>query len=587
VSAAAAFGHSTGDVGPTTTGRPRTAAALVGAATPLLVGIVAFGLARSVLLPGQGFWDTGEFQTVPPLLGVAHPTGFPTYVILGWLASLVLAPLGEPALRMNLMSAILLGVAAGLTVVLVRQLVGRTSVAAASGLLLALTPLVWRMGAFADPHTLHLALLAGLLVLLVGWEQRHRARAATADRWLIAAAVLYGAMLGNHALTLLLAPGIALYLLVVEPGIIRRPRLVITCAIALAGTAVALYLELPIRAAMGAPLVYGRPDTLDGFLYVVLGQQFGGLMTNPFDDLGQKAADLAKVAGEQLGVLAPLVPAAGVLVAFRRPRYALLTITSMVIVCWFDASFRDGVVDRYYLGPLLIAVSWLGIAAGLIVDSIFPRADAAARPDDEPIGERAVEGGPDGASEAGASEAGVPPGGPDEAPRRRDRTRLIAGVLAVILAVGLVAPAAMAARSTRTRVDQSSDVRARDWSRWVLETVEEDALIVSWWSYSTPLWYRTLLFGERPDVRVLDDRDRLDENLGTIDEVLRANVGRRPVYLVRYPSEIADIATRWEIEEVADPRGQQPIYRVIGPRPAGRTGRASATVQAAAARMPA
>ena len=240
------------------------------------VGIVAFVLARSVLLPGQGFWDTGEFQAVAPLLGTAHPTGYPTYVILGWLASLALAPLGEPAFRMNLLSAILLGLAAGLTVVLVRQLAGRTSVAVAAGLLLALTPLPWRMGAFADPHTLHLALVAGLLVLLVGWETPEPgACARAADRWLVAAAVLYGVMLGNHALTILLAPGIALFVLAVEPGILRRPRLVGPCALVLIGTAVALYLELPIRAAMGAPLVYGHPDTLDGFLYVVLGEQFG------------------------------------------------------------------------------------------------------------------------------------------------------------------------------------------------------------------------------------------------------------------------------------------------------------------------
>ena len=83
---------------------------------------------------------------------------------------------------------------------------------------------------------------------------------------------------------------------------------------ALVGTAVVLYLELPIRAAMGAPLVYGRPDTVDGFLYVVLGQQFGGLVTNPLDDLGQKAADLVALAGQQLGLLAALVPAAAILV---------------------------------------------------------------------------------------------------------------------------------------------------------------------------------------------------------------------------------------------------------------------------------
>jgi hypothetical protein len=535
---------------PTPARRSRAVATLIDAAAPLLVGMVAFALARSVLLPGQGFWDTGEFQTVAPLLGVAHPTGFPTYVILGWLASLVLAPLGEFALRMNLLSAVLLGLAAGLAVVLVRQLAGRTSVAVAAGLLLALTPLAWRMGTFADPHTLHVALLAGLMVILVGWEQRRRAGAVGADRWLVGAAVLYGIMLGNHGLTALLAPGIALYLLAVEPGIVRRPRLVATCAVALVGTAAVLYLELPIRAAMGAPLVYGHPDTLDGFLYVVLGQQFGGLMTNPLDDLAGKAADLVAIADRQLGILAALVPAAAILVALRRPRFALLTITWMVIICWFNASFNDGAIDRYYLGPLLIAVSWLGVAAGLVVDAVFPQAD-----------------------------------GPAATPRRVDRTWVVAGLVGVLLAVGLVLPAALAAPATRVRVDQSSDVRARDWSRWVLQTVEEDALIVSWWSYSTPLWYRTLLLGERPDVTVLDDRDRLDENLGTIDDVLQANVGKRPVYLVRYASEIAATEAGWEVEEIADPKGQQPIWRVIGRRPAGERGGPSAILQAVIGRM--
>ena len=29
------------------------------------------------MLPGVGFWDTAEFQTVAPLLGTAHPTGYP------------------------------------------------------------------------------------------------------------------------------------------------------------------------------------------------------------------------------------------------------------------------------------------------------------------------------------------------------------------------------------------------------------------------------------------------------------------------------------------------------------------------------
>ena len=439
--------------------------------------------------PGQGFWDTGEFQSVPPVLGTAHPTGYPSYVILGWLATIVLTPLGEAAVRMNLLSALLFAVAAGLTVVLVRQLTGRTSIAVGAGLLLALTPIAWRMGGFADPHTLHLALMTGLLVLLVGWERSRAAGSARADRWLVAAAAVYGVMLGNHTLTVLLAIGIALFVLAVEPGILRRPHLVARCVGALVGTTVILYLELPVRAAMGAPLVYGRPDTWDGFWYVVLGAQFRGDIVDPFGDLGRKVADLVKFVGDQLGVLALVVPPAFVLVAIRRPRFVLLTGTWLAVTCWFAASYTNAAIDRYYLGPMLVVIAWLGVAAGLLVDALLPAAEGQAR--------------------AGAR------------------------VLAAILAAALVLPAAIAAPATASRVDLSHDMRAADWSRWALGTMGTDAVIVSWWSFSTPLWYRTVVLGERPDVQVVDDRDRLDEDLGTVDDVIRANVGERPVYLVR------------------------------------------------------
>ncbi len=403
---------------------------LVDAAAPLLVGAVAVGLARSVLLPGQGFWDTGEFQSVPPVLGTAHPTGYPSYVILGWLASLALTPFGEAALRMNLLSALLLGVAAGLTVVLVRQLTGRTSVAVGAGLLLALTPIPWRMGAFADPHTLHLALTAGLLVLLVGWERRRRADQPGADRWLVAAAAVYGVMLGNHTLTTLLAPGIGLFVLAVEPGILRRPRFVARCAAVLLGTVAVLYLELPLRAAMGAPLVYGTPNTWDGFWYVVSAEQFRGDLRDPFGELGRKVGDLVGLASAQLGILVAAVPAAFLLVAFRRPRFALLTGTWLVVTCWFAASYSNAGIERYYLVPALLAIAWLGVAAGLLVDALVPGSVAdlePGAPDDERWGaldDRVAADETVAAGDVAAAAADGParPAGPllaDLGPRRR------------------------------------------------------------------------------------------------------------------------------------------------------------------------
>ena len=57
------------------------------------------------LQPDVGFWDTAEFQAIGPVLGIAHPTGYPAYTLLAWLASVVLQPFGNEALRANLLSA--------------------------------------------------------------------------------------------------------------------------------------------------------------------------------------------------------------------------------------------------------------------------------------------------------------------------------------------------------------------------------------------------------------------------------------------------------------------------------------------------
>ena len=84
-------------------------------------------------MPGIGFWDTAEFQMVGPVMGTAHPTGYPTYVLVGWLASVLLQPLGEAALRMNVLSAILVAVGAAFSVDLARRLSGSIALGSPPG----------------------------------------------------------------------------------------------------------------------------------------------------------------------------------------------------------------------------------------------------------------------------------------------------------------------------------------------------------------------------------------------------------------------------------------------------------------------
>jgi len=490
------------------------------AVAPIAVAIVAICLGVWQILPGVGYWDTAEFQTVPPILGTAHPTGYPTYVILGWLASALLAPLGEPAFRMNLLSAILIGIAAGLTVDLVRLLTRSTLLGVAAGMGLAAMPLAWSIATHADPHALHVAFVAGILWLLVRWEQARAADPDRADRWLLAAAAVTGLSIGNHSLTFLLGLPIALYLLAVEPGILRRRRLVGLCTAALVLPMVLVYLELPLRggaiAGLKAPLVYGRPDTLGGFVSIVTGEQFRGGINNPFADLSQKVADLASLAASQLGPLALLVVPGFIVTAVRWPAYALLTGSALAITCFFNAAYVNAEIDRYYLGPALIVWTWLAVLAATVVDLV-----------------------------TGGS--------------RRPTSHLAATALAGVL---LISPTIATLPDRATIVDQSQDRGAEQWVDAVLAELEPDAIVVSWWSYSTSLWYAQQIQGRRLDVFVADDRTRLDLNLGEVTDVIDHNLGVRPVYVIRVDAgEISQLAERYMLAPLASPTAGN-VFRV-------------------------
>jgi hypothetical protein len=509
---------------------PRAVALGLDRGGPIVLVVAVLVVARTTLLPGVGFWDTAEFQAVPPLLGTLHPTGFPAYTVLGWVASVLLQPFGTPAYRMNLFSAICVAGAVGCTAILVRGLTGRGVLGIATGAVLFLTQITWDISTHADAHSLHLLLLALLFVLLVGWERRERAGArvggprASADRWLVAAAGVYAVAVANHSLSLLVAPGLVLFVFAVAPGILRRPGLVGRCVLVFTALVVALYLELPLRAGpFRAAIVYGHPETWDGFRYIVLAEQFRGDLGSPFADLGPKLGGLVDLAARQLGPLAALLPVGALATALRRPRYAALTLPTLIITCFFAVSYSNADIDRYYLGPLLIGLTWIAVLVdGLIGGLVGASGSVAALL-------RRTAGPWSAASFVGLGLA-----------------------LELAAAVVLAAPAAASASATRHEVDEHDVTTASDWLDRILVELRPDAVVISWWGYSTPLWYARDVEGRRTDITVIDDRTRLDENLGEVADVIDSYLGKRPVYIIRLPGETADLAGRYDLAALPD-----------------------------------
>lgn len=497
----------------------------------MATAIVALTIYRTTMLPGVGSWDTAEAQTVLPLMGTMHPTGFPAYVLLGWLASVVLAPLGSPALRINFLSALLVAVAIVALMRVLCRLGSGVVIGVAIGIGFALTPIVWQIALAADAHALHLALLGILVVTLLRWaslvdawradpdDARHR----RADRALMVAAVVLGVALANHALAALLVPAVAWYAHSVEPELWRRRRALAGALGACLGVALLLYLELPLRAGpFRAPLVYGHPETPIGFLDIVLARQFTGGATGLLvDPVGRFAAFLTLVL-DQLGPLALVVPIALAVTAARHPRYARLSGLAAGLTCLFAASYENADIGRYYLGPAFFAWTWLGVLADELLRRLPPL-----------VGARRLAGG------------------------RHLRT-----VAALVLAVVLLAPTGAALADHWTAVDRSRDTTASTWLDEALTVIEPRAVVVSWWSYSTTLWYGTLVERRRPDITVVDDRTRLDQSLGSVADVIGSNLGTRPVYVIRATdSDVQALEQQFQLVPV---EGPATLYRVIG-----------------------
>jgi hypothetical protein len=534
-------------------------------AAPVMAAFAAVWFIVPTLLPGVSSGDAAEFQTVGPVMGTAHPTGYPSYIVLGWLASVVLAPFGDPAFRMNLLEAILAGVAAATTSAVVLILTGRRLIALASGLAMVTmpfatsvaataplrgwqtTPFFMRLATHADPHMFHVALVGILFVLLLTWDnRRHHEDAgvvARADRWLVASAVTYGVAITDHSLALLLPPAIGLFVLMADWRVVLRWRTVAACVVALVGTATLFWLELPIRAAMGAPLVYGHPDTWKGFQFVVLAKQFGGDLYDPLGNLDLKAG---AVYGLMTGWLGPLIWAAWLGLAtsiVRRPRYVVLSGLALVATCIFSTSYANSDIERYFLVPLLVVFTWIGLGAADLVEGaawLAGRLHGTARPADAE---------PADAESAGAAEAGGDTPTTVHPPVSLDwaaRTLLLAEVaVAVFMAASAVAviPERQQFHSDLHPggVSEARPTGDAAWAHAVLADPAQgglpaNAVIETYWYKSTSLWYAQKVEGLRPDVLIVDDSMRKNDHIGPAGEVwdvFDRYLGQRPVFTVR------------------------------------------------------
>lgn len=460
-----------------------------GRLAPAIVGALALLLYLRTLLPGLAFGDWGEMQTVPHILGIAHPTGYPSYILLAWLTEQI--PIGSVAFRSNVLSAILVAAALATMTAIAGRLGVRPLVAAAAGLALAAVGTIWAAATVAEVNPLHLLLIALLLHRALVWE----ARRATRD--LVIGGLLVGLALGNHLLTLFVAPFIVVFVAWVgRRELLVRPWLVVLTVLAVL-VGLSVYAYIPIAASQSPALPYNHPVTLPGILWLIGGEQFRG----QFDFLSAKGpgvflaslGDLLDLAFARATPILPILGAAGIAILVARWTAFGLTLAAILVTgVYLWANYLR--LEHYLLVPWLV----IGIGAAVALETIAQAIDALGRRWRGSAADRRV---------------GVGVG-------------TVVGVLGLAFALALTA-------TNWTTSDRSGDRSADDYVDAVLGSLPPNAAILSYWDASTPLWHAQHVEGRRPDVLIVDDTNIVYEGWGTREARIAALICARPVFAVR------------------------------------------------------
>lgn len=462
--------------------------------------VAAFGLPFTLyiltLAPTVYNLDSAEFTAAAASGGLVRATGYPLYLLLGRVWSWL--PIGDVGYRMNLLSAFSGALTVALAERILRRLdVGPWAVLGALGLL-ASAPYFWAMSLIAEVYTLHTALMATIILLLLRWADD-----PTPGR-LALVGLTGGLSMGNHAATVLLLPGILWHLFTVAPRKVLVPRAFLA-AVGASLLGLAVYLYLPLRfGALPAFNYAGHYSasgvfipvnlrTFGGLWWLVSGQAFAGEMfayqgADLWREVGHFGAQLWRaflVVGIGPGLL-------GAVVLLKRDwRHGGMLILMFAAIAGFYIDYRVVDKDTMFLPAYLVWALWLGIGYQVLLGWVRQATGAAAQ---------------------------------------RWGTWLMRGLMVgvVLLTVGW----------NWRLVNLSDDRSARERGEAILRSVEPDALILGWWDTAPVVEYLQLVEDQRPDVQTINRFLIAREDMVRL---VQREVLRRPVYIDNPPDDLLSV----------------------------------------------
>jgi hypothetical protein len=210
---------------------------VLGGLAAFLVSQITYLLTLTLSCP---FWDSGEFIATSYVLGIPHPPGTPLYVLIGRLFSLI--PIGQIATRINFISALAASLTVVFTYIVIVDLARRmwrkaetwldtwitVGGALTGALFLAFSRTFWDNAIEAEVYALSSLVMILTVWLALKWEASRDAAGRRDNNLLLLIVYLLFVAVGIHMGTLLVAPAIFLFVLLVAARTVLHRDVLLT-----------------------------------------------------------------------------------------------------------------------------------------------------------------------------------------------------------------------------------------------------------------------------------------------------------------------------------------------------------------------
>ncbi|MCX7878819.1 MAG: DUF2723 domain-containing protein [Ignavibacteria bacterium] len=332
------------------------------------------------LHPTVTFMDSGELAAVCYTFGIPHPTGYPLYLILGFLFSHLPLPFSV-IYKLNLLSALLTSSAVFITFfaseLLIRNLMSERNKkhgssfsdievfisASCSSFSCGLISSIWFNATQNEVYALHLLFISVIFYYLLKVYFSLKRRDDNRKYWMLLMFLL-GMSFANHLTTVYLLPAV-IFLFYLQYSSDKQTTLFVVKRLFLLMPGLLLYSVLMLRASSEPFFNWSDPHNLPNLIRHIRGEDYSQLMFSSGNAFSINLANFLKELYRETGILSGIAGLWGLVILWKKDKklFPLLMIT--ILTCLL-VSFNYNIIDisSYYAAAYYILSLLAGI--GLI-----------------------------------------------------------------------------------------------------------------------------------------------------------------------------------------------------------------------------